>query len=98
MNPSFDQKPPVKKLVGYGSEVGLERSAFEACVNSDKHQDIVSANRLLGDRLGVNATPTVFVNQKKLPADMAGDIKALRELITAEAGGRAVTTPTTTTE
>ena len=95
---SFDQNPPVRKLIDYGQEVGLERGAFEACVNSDKYQDIVSANRLLGERLGVNSTPTVFVNQKRLPAQMAGDIKALRELIAAEAAGRAGVPVTATPE
>jgi protein-disulfide isomerase len=95
---SFDQDPPIKKLIGYGSEVGLERGAFEACVNSTKYQDIVSANHRLGERLGVNSTPTVFVNSKRLPPEIFGDIKALRELINAEAASSGAAPPTTTTE
>ena len=95
---AFDQDSPIKKMYDYGTQVGLDKNAFSSCVNSDKYADIVSANKLLGERLGVNSTPTVFVNSKRLPADMAGDIKALRELIDVEAASRAGTPATTTTE
>ena len=82
---AFDNDAPIRKMLDYGTQVGLEKGAFGSCVNSDKYADIVSANHVLGERLGVNSTPTVFVNSKRLPAEMAGDIKALRELIDVEA-------------
>lgn len=91
---SPDSKPPVGKFIDYGNQLGLDRTAFETCVRSDKYQDIVSANRLLGEQLGVNATPTAFINAKRITADVAMDIKALRQLINAElaAAGQPATT------
>jgi len=89
-------KPPVGKLLGYGTELGLDRAAFEACVESDKYQDIVSANRMLGEQLGVNATPTAFINAKRISAEVAMDIKALRQLINAELAAAGLPTTTTT--
>lgn len=92
-----DTKPPVRKLIGYGQDLGLDQAAFETCVRSDKYQDVVSANRLLGEQLGVNATPTAFINTKRITAEVAMDIKALRQLINAELAAAGLP-PTTTTE
>lgn len=90
-------KPPVGKLLGYGAELGLDQAAFETCVRSDRYQDIVSANKLLGEQLGVNATPTAFINAKRITAEVAMDIKALRQLINAELVAAGLP-PATTTE
>jgi protein-disulfide isomerase len=65
-----DEWTPKRKaadtFVELGKIVGLDESAMKACVNSDKHADLVSANSALGTKLGVNGTPTVFVNGKRL--------------------------------
>ncbi|MGQ0814755.1 MAG: DsbA family protein [Gemmatimonadota bacterium] len=83
---SFDENPPIGKLLDLGAEVGVDRDLLESCVRSDKHQDVVSANRLLGDRLLVNATPTLFLNGRKVPSDMGLEIAGLRNLINSAAG------------
>lgn len=83
---SFEANPPVKMFTEFGTEVGLERAEFEKCLKSDKYQDVVSANRTLGERLLVNATPTLFVNGRKLPSEIGLDIPALRDLINQTAG------------
>jgi predicted DsbA family dithiol-disulfide isomerase len=43
--------------------VGLDNSAFEACLRSDRHADVVSANMRLGMALGVPGTPSVMIRQ-----------------------------------
>ena len=48
-----------KELAG---SLGLEQGDFNACLDSDKHRDVVTANMLLGQRLGVDRTPTLFVS------------------------------------
>ena len=83
---SFAQNPPINQLLDYGAEVGVDRGQLADCVKSDKHQDLVSANRTLGERLMVNSTPTIFINGRKVPADMGLDIAGLRNLINAAAG------------
>ncbi len=43
-------------------DVGLDTEAFRECLESDRHADVVTANVLLGERLGVGGTPTIFVH------------------------------------
>lgn len=83
---SFAQNPPVDQLLDYGKEAGIDRDQFAQCVKSDKHQDLVSANRALGERLMVNSTPTIFVNGRKVPANTGLDLAGLREIINNAAG------------
>lgn len=54
----------VGTFIGYGAEVGLDQRDFERCVRSDRHAETVTANRMLGDQLGVRGTPTVLVNNR----------------------------------
>lgn len=53
-------------FIRYAGEVGLDRAAFSECLRSDKYQKEVSENYELGNTLGVNATPTLFINGKKV--------------------------------
>lgn len=64
---SFASTPPIDEFVDYAGRLGLDQDAFEACVNSDQHADVVSANRMLGDDLGVSRTPTVFIGNRSIP-------------------------------
>lgn len=84
----MQQAPPVGDLVEYSETLGLDRGQFEDCVKSDKYQDVVSASRQLGDALGVNSTPTLIVNGKRVRGEIGLDMPALRELLNAEAGTR----------
>ena len=84
---SFENSVPVGSLVDYGKDAGVaDENAFKQCVQSDKYADVVSANHALGEQLGVNSTPTIFIDGKKLPVDMLLDLKAIREMINKEAG------------
>jgi protein-disulfide isomerase len=80
------QSPPIANFVDYAGQLGLNRDDFESCLKSDKYQDVVSASRMLGDALGVNATPTLIVNGKRVRASIGLDMNALRELLNAEIG------------
>jgi protein-disulfide isomerase len=50
----------------YAQQAGLDRGAFEQCLRSDKYAREVSESYKLGESLGVNGTPTVFVNGQRL--------------------------------
>ncbi|HEY0673224.1 MAG TPA: DsbA family protein [Longimicrobiales bacterium] len=82
------QSPPVSQFVNFAEQVGIDRGQFEGCLKSDKYQDVVSASRMLGDQLGVNATPTLVLNGKRVRAEIGLDWSALSELINAELGVR----------
>ena len=76
------QKDPVVNFVDYARQVGLDPGKFEQCVRSDKYTDDVSKSSQLGQSLGVQGTPTIFVNGRKLdtPAnyhDFAAQVQAM---------------------
>jgi protein-disulfide isomerase len=55
--------PPVGTFEDYAAEVGLDQETFRACLRSDAHADVVTANMRLGQELGVSATPTVMISK-----------------------------------
>ena len=61
------QWSPMGSAVGHfndlADELGLDSGAFRECLESDRHADIVTANLVLGQKLGVNSTPSVFVHR-----------------------------------
>jgi len=48
-------------------EAGLNAAAIEGCLDDPKTKADLAAEVAEGNRLGVNSTPTVYVNGKKLP-------------------------------
>jgi protein-disulfide isomerase len=80
------QTPPVDQFVSYATTVGIDKGQFSECLKSDKYQDVVSAGRLLGDQLGVNATPTLILNGKRVRSEIGLDWNSLRDLLNVEAG------------
>jgi len=79
---SPSREAPLEQFVRYAGDLGLNRKAFEDCLESDRHADAVTANRMLGDQLGVNATPTVIVNGRRVYNPFDRD--ELRAAIVAE--------------
>ncbi len=66
------------KLVGFASQAGLDADAFKACMSSPEAAKAVDDNHQQGLDLGINSTPTVFVNGRPLPG---GDITTLEQYI-----------------
>ena len=62
--PSWSTKTDVTRdFIDYAETVGAEPEAFEACLRSDRHADVVSANLRLAQELGLDGTPTIMVSQ-----------------------------------
>jgi protein-disulfide isomerase len=61
-----DAPSPAPRFVDYAAQAGLDRGAFEQCLNSDRFQREVTENMRLGESLGVQGTPTIFVNGQRL--------------------------------
>jgi protein-disulfide isomerase len=53
-----------KRLIAFADKLGLDNSAFSSCVNSGKHKQKVIEDRALGEKIGINATPSFVVNGK----------------------------------
>jgi protein-disulfide isomerase len=75
---------PIDDFTKYADEVGVKRDQFDTCLKSDKYADVVSANRLLGDQLGVNATPTILINNRRVREPL--DYKEIKDMIAKEGG------------
>lgn len=81
---SFASSPPLDEFIEYAGQLGLDTNAFESCVNSERHADVVSANHLLGENLGVSGTPTVFIGNRSV-RDWS-DYNAVRAAVQRELG------------
>jgi protein-disulfide isomerase len=53
-------------LKKHASEIGLDAAAFGSCLDSSKHGERVRNGVAEGTRLGVNSTPTIYVNGRVL--------------------------------
>ncbi len=54
------------KLLEYGQQVGLDGEKFEGCLRSDKYAREVSESKSRGESLGVDGTPSIYVNGQKI--------------------------------
>jgi len=55
----------IDKLKEYASQIGLDRKKFDAALDSGKFSEQVKSDLAEGDRIGVDSTPSVFVNGKR---------------------------------
>lgn len=68
----------------YASRIGLDIERFKLDVNSAEVDQRIRLDRERGQWIGVNGTPTVFLNGREVPADSLAAEK-LRGLINAQA-------------
>jgi protein-disulfide isomerase len=54
------------RLKSMAETLGLDTAKFNTCFDSGTHQDAVQQSRLDGQKEGVNATPSLFVNGTKV--------------------------------
>jgi protein-disulfide isomerase len=62
--------------------LGLNTVAFEACLDSGKHAGVIEKDRDEAVRVGVNSTPTIFVNGRLMRG--VGSYAEIREVIEDE--------------
>jgi protein-disulfide isomerase len=60
------QATAVPQLKEGAGKLGLDRAAFDQCLDSGKHQPVVKAAYETGEKLGVNSTPTLYINGRPL--------------------------------
>ena len=53
-------------LIRRAEPLRIDRSSFQACLTSDKHDKAITASSEEGSRLGVNSTPTFFINGRRV--------------------------------
>lgn len=74
---------PLGIFVGYAQQLSLDTAKFKQAIQENKFKDIIAADASKGTELGVNATPTFFINQEKLPGipDQAGFKKIIDDAL-----------------
>jgi protein-disulfide isomerase len=63
-------------------KLGLDGAKFDACLDSGKHAANVRADYELGEQMGVNSTPTIYVNGRALVG--AQPFEAFKQIIDEE--------------
>lgn len=86
---SFASGAPVKTFEGYARAVGVDPTRYNACLESQRYADAVTASHRLGEQLGVDSTPTIIINEKRLADPGLGNYDALKKTIEDAAGGAA---------
>lgn len=56
----------VPQLKQHAAKIGLEQAAFDTCLDSGRHREVVQADYRSGEKLGVNSTPTLYINGRPL--------------------------------
>ncbi len=77
----FDNQPNFSEteLINYAVELNLDKENFSACLKSKAKTEVVRQDIKEGDDLGVNATPTFFLDGQPV-----ADWTRLKELIQAK--------------
>jgi protein-disulfide isomerase len=67
-------KEPIPPLMQIAKQYGVTEDAFKACLSNQKELEAIQGVRDRAvEKLGVNSTPTFFVNGKKLVGDVSID-------------------------
>lgn len=69
------------QMVQYATQAGLKPDTFKACMSSDEAKKAVEADHAQGVALGVDSTPTVYINGRPL---VGGDLATLQQYINYE--------------
>ncbi len=69
------------QLVQFATKAGLNADKFKACMSSPEAKKAVDADRAQGVALGVDSTPTVYINGRPL---IGGDLLTLQQYINYE--------------
>jgi len=67
------------KLRQYASELGLDRARFDASLDSGKFAEKVQRDVMDGHKLGINGTPTIYINGKRVSDNSYESVKSVIE-------------------
>lgn len=58
---------PLDLLVSYAQQLGLDADKFRTAVSQKQYSDIINTDIKDGEGIGVNSTPSIFINGEKAP-------------------------------
>lgn len=71
----FEHQPMFARedLLRYAVDLGLDRDAFVACLDSDAPRAAIRQDVASGTRLGIDSTPTLYLNGRTVRGALRGD-------------------------
>jgi protein-disulfide isomerase len=78
----------VAQLKAYATALGLDRAKFDAALDGGKYAGQVQRDVIDGERAGVNGTPAMFVNGRRVLDHSYEGVKAAIDSTLKTAGGR----------
>ncbi len=72
-------------LKGFATRLQLDRDAFDSCLDSGKYRGKVEEDLHLGKRLGVNSTPSLFLERQRIQVANYSELAQLIESAIAAA-------------
>lgn len=76
---------PGRAFRDYAAQLALDAESFQACLQERRPLEAVMASHAYGQSLGVNGTPTLFLNGRRLDNRTEADYETLERLILAAA-------------
>jgi len=73
------------KLLDFARQTGIDKDAFKACLASPEAKQAIEESMAEGQTLGVNSTPTVFVNGRPV---VGGDPSTIQQFVDYELGNQ----------
>ena len=67
----------VDKLKGYASDLALDRTKFDSALDSGKYAESVQRDIEDGMKLGINGTPTIFINGRRVSVRGYDQLKSI---------------------
>jgi protein-disulfide isomerase len=59
---------PIPQFAGYAAQIGLDRAAFESCMNAGAHRADIQAALRVSEELRIPGTPTFIINGQQYDA------------------------------
>lgn len=85
-------------FVTYAQQIGINTTKFRQDLSNPKLTQKIQFDEAIGSKLGINATPTMYLNDKKLGDDVTGDLqssstKKLESALNTELKAHGITPP-----
>ncbi len=75
------------RLTAFAKLVGLDMNKFNTCFTANQHNNIIDQNLALGKQMGVQGTPSVFVNGKDVAPGMTPSFQQIQQAVDAVSTG-----------
>jgi protein-disulfide isomerase len=82
----------VANLKEYAREIGMDAQKFDSCLDSGRMAKVISFDQKDGEKLGVQGTPTFFINAQMV---VGADADGIKKAVESALGGGFSTSPST---